>query len=126
MPPLAEIRQQQMLDPDIAPLFKYHALGKKHEYLDTAKTKYRREAPFTLLNNGILYCRALIGFDDTIAHSLLLPDCLISRVLHALHDAVDCGHPEFGATYDVVRERCFWKDMYTAVKKHLDNCDPCR
>ena len=56
MPGLAEIRQQQMLDPAIAPLSKYRLM--------------RREAPFTLLDNGLFYYRALIGSDDTIARAL--------------------------------------------------------
>ena len=45
-----------MLDPNIAPFSKYRPM--------------RREAPFTLLDNGLLYYRALIGSDDTIARAL--------------------------------------------------------
>ena len=40
MPPLEEVRRQQLLDPDIRPLFKYHEEDKGEAFLEQSKTKY--------------------------------------------------------------------------------------
>jgi hypothetical protein len=118
-PLLDEVRRQQLLDPDIAPLFKYHENNKDKS--DLSGSKYHREAPITLGDNGILYYRTLIGDDDTLAHAQLLPDSLVPTVLRALHDSNNYGPPGFKATYSIVRERAYWKGMYKRIKQYLKN-----
>ena len=78
MPLLDEVCRYQLLDTDIAPLFKYHENNKDKSCL--SGSKYHREAPFTLVDNAILYYRTLIGDDDTLAHAQLLPDSLVPTV----------------------------------------------
>ena len=126
MPSLDEMREMQQLDTNIQPLFEYHKRGKDAKFIAAAETTYKREAPFTLLEDGVLYFRNLIGTEKTLAHAVLLPSCLVDRVLRALHDSADYGHPSFIYTYTVARTRVYFKGMWKTIRNYIDNCAACR
>ena len=122
-PSLAEVRAAKHADPLISPLFDYHANNRNEDLM--GNSKYLREAPFTTIDNGVIYYRALIGTDDTLAHAVLLPITLVPQVLQALHDGADFGHPGEDVTYSIIRERYFWKHMRKSISNHIKECDPC-
>ncbi len=62
MPSLGEVRDLQRTDGDILEVILYHEQGRRVS--DQPKGAYRREAPFTHLEDGILYYRAIVGDDE--------------------------------------------------------------
>jgi hypothetical protein len=125
-PTVEELQSAQLLDPDIYPLFEYHDQGQSKKSIDESQSTYKREAPFTTLDNGVLYYRALIGSDTNMAHAAIIPKALVPRVMRAVHDSADVGHPGEKITNAIVRERAYWRGMTKDIKKYIKDCDTCK
>lgn len=54
---------------------------------------------------------------------ILLPERLQREVLHQLHQGH--GHQGVERTTELVRSRCYWPSMYTAIKKWCQQCERC-
>ena len=67
---------------------------------------YCYEAPFTAIDAGKMYYCSVIGDDNTIAHGVLLPGSLKSKIPQALHASVINRHSSANSTsvtYSIVR-----------------------
>jgi hypothetical protein len=105
MPTVDELRELQREDPDIQEVLRYHEQDCSADALPAGV--YGREAPYTHVEDGIVYYRALVGSDENLVHSVLLPKVLIPKVMEALHDSAIYAHPGERATRQVVREHCY-------------------
>jgi site-specific DNA-cytosine methylase len=121
MPSLDEFRAAQQADPDIAPLFKYHQGDRKVAIPST----YQRELPHTVVQDGIIYYRTLLGDDESLVQAVLLPKALIPKVLGALHDSPIYCHPGVNATLTIVRQKVYWKHMVKDIKTYIRLCEVC-
>lgn len=77
-----------------------------------------------LLKDGTLYRRNLRPDGPELL--LVVPEHLRLAVLQQLHDEPTAGHLGIARTYDRVRRRFFWPNMYRSVKRYVTSCDPCQ
>ena len=72
---------------------------------------------------GLLYRCVLRPDGGEEIYQLLLPASLREEVLQQLHQ----GHRHQGVerTTDLVRQRCYWPDLYQDVKDWCQNCEIC-
>ena len=115
-----------LLDSDISPLFEYHKRGQSKEFIEGSQSTYQREAPFTTVDKGVLYYRALIGSDTCLAHATIVPTALVPQVMRAVHDSADVGHPGEKITAAIAREQAYWRGMAKAIKKYIQECKVCK
>ena len=125
MPTVEQFKTAQGLEPDISAVRDYLTNGKDMDELKRKGTKYLREAPFTFLDNGVVYYRNLLGSEQHLENVVLLPKALMPDVMAALHDSIDYGHPGYHITYSVVRSKAYWKGMSKDIKQWIRDCDPC-
>ena len=121
MPSLDEFRAAQHSDPDIAPLFKYHSGDRKA----VIPPKYQRELPHTVVQDGVIYYRTLLGDDESLVQAVLLPAALVPKVMCALHDSPIYCHPGVKATLTIVRQKVYWKHMVKDIKEYIRLCEVC-
>ena len=122
MPSLNNIRVAQLADPHINDLHTFHRTGKKKE----VTSLYSREAPFTVLHDGVIFYRTLVGDDENLAQAIILPESLRTQVLQALHDAPTFCHPGETATLTICRMRVYWKTMVKDIRKYVLDCEACK
>ena len=79
---------------------------------------------YVLLDEILYHISAPVRLDPEPHLQLVIPDVLQNTVLHALHD--DSGHLGIDKTYDKIRTRYYWANMYHDVVHHIDKCDACR
>ena len=72
MPSIGDLRQHQRNDEDICKVVKYLESADKLP----PEGKYRREAPFCFMHNGIVLYRTLVGDDESLCQAVLLPQSL--------------------------------------------------
>ena len=58
-----------------------------------------------------------------LKQQLLLPECLLERVLIGLHN--DAGHQALERTEALVRARCYWPRMHDHIKQWIIKCQRC-
>lgn len=75
------------------------------------------------MRDGVLYRRIRPPKTGGEVFQLLLPECLKGEVLKHLHD--DHGHQGVERTIHLVRERCFWPNMWQDIDKYCHNCNRC-
>ena len=121
MPSIEVLREEQHADAEICKVFAYHDNCRKKE----AEGKYRREAPYTFLHDGVLFYRTLVGDDESLAQAVLLPEVLIPKVMKALHDSPTFGHPGIKATTTIVRMHAYWKHMVKHIRAYVKHCETC-
>ena len=124
MPSLGEVRDLQRADGDLLEVILYHEQGRRVS--DQPKGAYRREAPFTHLEDGILYYRAIVGDDENFCFGVVLPQSLRTRVIQALHDSEVYAHPGIRATLRTVRQHAYWKGMSKDIRDYINNCSTCK
>ena len=83
MPSIGDLRRHQRDDEDICKVVKY--LESDGEV--APEGKYRREAPYCFMHNGIVLYRTLVGDDEPLCQAVLLPQSLAPCMMKALHDA---------------------------------------
>lgn len=60
---------------------------------------------------------------DGEVEQLVLPQCLQEQVLRRLHD--EHGHQGVERTFQLVRARCYWPNMYSDVERWCRSCERC-
>ena len=75
------------------------------------------------LREGVLYRRTRPPKTGADVFQLLLPECLKGEVLKQLHD--DHGHQGVERTINLIRERCFWPNMWPEIEKYCHHCNRC-
>ena len=72
--------------------------------------------------NGVLY--RVVHQNGNEVRQLLLLSVLKQKVLTSLHD--ECGHQGLERTFELVRSRCFWPNMYEDITTYCKQCKRCR
>ena len=75
-----------------------------------------------MVKEGTLYRKDQDG-QYGIIEQLVLPQKLQRTVKTALHD--ESGHFGFGRTFNLVRERFYWPNMFQEVKVWCEQCERC-
>lgn len=122
-----ELREFQKVDPTIAALKGFW----DHKRKPTKQERIGLSQPALSLlkqwdriieKEGLLY-RVI----DDVFHGeclqLLLPACLVERVLRSVHDQM--GHQGVERTLGLLKQRCYWVGMYDAVEKWVKTCQRC-
>lgn len=73
--------------------------------------------------DGVLYRTVQVPPSRELVWQLLLPKELRVEVLTSLHD--NHGHQGVERTTDLIRQRCFWPNMWQDVKKWCTECERC-
>ena len=89
---------------------------------DVEFARFKREATKYLVRDGILYRRPGNSGGPPRKVISLLDDK--QRILANLHDK--SGHRGRDATYTKVRNRFYWKGLYTNVDKFVQSCEQCQ
>ena len=84
--------------------------------------------PNFLLQDGVLYhISNPVKRDASPRLQLVIPESLRQGVLQEFHDSpYNGGHAGIDRTYDKLRVRYFWDNMYRDTVKYLDACGVCR
>ena len=72
--------------------------------------------------DGVLY--RIVHQNGNEVRQLVLPSVLKQKVLTSLHD--ECGHQGLERTFELVRSRCFWPNMYEDITTYCKQCRRCR
>lgn len=75
------------------------------------------------MRDGVLYRRCRPSKTGAEIFQILLPQCLKAEVLKQLHD--DHGHQGSERTLRLVRERCYWPNMWREVEDYCNHCNRC-
>jgi transposase InsO family protein len=54
---------------------------------------------------------------------IVLPECLKDVVLQSLHD--ENGHQGIERTFNLIRQRCFWPQMFKDIRSYCQRCERC-
>ena len=74
------------------------------------------------LDDGVLY--RVVHQNGNEVRQLVLTSILKQKVLTSLHD--ECGHQGLDRTFELVRSRCFWPNMYEDITTYCKQCRRCR
>ena len=75
------------------------------------------------MEEGVLYHCIRPPKTGTELFQLHLPESLKAEVRKRLHD--ERGHQGVECTIHLVRERCFWSNMWKDIEKYCQTCKPC-
>jgi hypothetical protein len=56
---------------------------------------------------------------------LVIPDNMRATIMHEMHAAEHSGHVGLEKTYDRVRTRYFWKNMFKDIAEYIQRCQVC-
>lgn len=124
----ADLQALQEADPVIGvyKLYWQHAKRPPKQELLQASKEVRslvQQWDRTCIRDGVLYRRVRPPKASEEVFQLLLPGCLKEEVLKSLHD--DHGHQGVERTTHLVRERCFWPNMWKDIEEYCRNCKRC-
>ena len=122
MNPLADelqmqaIREQQQKDPVIREIMDHLV-----ELGDEVDSDY-------VVQDGLLYHISIpVKNDPNTRLQLVIPAEMTGGVIHEMHSAeFGGGHVGLDRTYDKIRSRYYWQNMYRDVVKYLEQCEICK
>jgi hypothetical protein len=115
MPSIDDLHRHQRDDEDICKVVKHLESDGKVP----PEGKYRREAPYCFMHNGLVLYRTLVGDDQSLCQAVLLPQSLAPRVMKALHNSPTYGHSGSKATLTIVRQHAYWKHMVKDIREFV-------
>jgi hypothetical protein len=122
---LAELRTLQHTDEKLVPIIQYLETG------ELPKTWTRRQT-WTLLAKGREFvirqgvlCKATSGNDGATTLTLVVPEVLQAEIIKACHDEPLAAHLGVVKTYDKVRRRFFWENMFADIQFWIQTCPAC-
>ena len=59
-----------------------------------------------------------------VIEQIVIPQSLQKSILQQFHD--NTGHPGFDRTFCLLRQNCFFRQMYTAVRQYVKTCPICQ
>jgi len=75
------------------------------------------------VRDGISYRRASVGHRGSPPRKVISDTHERVRTLQDLHD--ESGHGECDDTYNKVKNRLYWKGLYTDVNRFVQSCEKC-
>ena len=81
-----------------------------------------------IVEDDLLYhLSSPVRHDSTCRLQLAIPQCMSEGVIVQLHDNImGGGHVGLDKTYDKIRSRYYWPNMYRDVVAHLEKCELCQ
>lgn len=114
IPKIDEIKFQQKIDPKLAHLT-YKILKTPHKLTVTEQKCFIRD--------GVIFHKDTIrtALGTQTIHQVVIPERLKPHIL------ADGHKPHFGhiRTYDTIRERYWWQNLYTEVGHYVKTCEKC-
>ena len=126
LPNLA-IAQRQ--DPDLKRLLDFIEDGSLPENPKLARLTIYESENYFPREDGVL-CHRYIPSDPylkqirPIIEQIVIPQSLQLRVLQQFHD--NFSHPGFDRTFNTIRERFYYRQMYTSIRKYVNTCPVCQ
>ena len=113
---MTQIKKEQMLDPYLKEL---------SDVFDDPKAQ---DPTDYVMEDGVLYHVSMpVRNDPQPRLQLVIPSNLVEGVLEQVHDAeFGGGHLGLDKTYDKLRSRYYWNNMYRDVVNYLDHCPVCK
>ena len=78
---------------------------------------------YVVMDDLLYHISAPIRLDPEPHLQVVVPNTLTEKVVNAYHD--ESGHLGIDKTYDKIRTRYFWQNMYHDVVLHINKCDQC-
>ena len=78
---------------------------------------------FVIMDDRVYHVSAPLRLDPEPHLQVVIPSCLTPTILKMYHD--ELGHLGIDETYDKIRSRYFWSNMYHDVVLHMNRCDLC-
>ena len=91
---------------------------------DKEFARFKREATKYLIRDGVLYRRGSGGHRGCPPRKVISDAYERGRILQSLHD--ESGHRGRDATYNKVKNRFYWKGLYSDVNKFIQTCERCQ
>ena len=123
-----QLRKLQRDDSALRPFFAY--LENKELPSELPKRSYvllLKELLF--IDNGLLWHRypgPITPVPTDVIHQIVIPRSLRTSILKACHDENFSGHLGFNKTYDKIKRRFWWPNLYTEVRQYVLGCVPCQ
>lgn len=123
---LAQIREQQRRDPEVFPMIDYLEQGELPDNNRSAR-KILWNADAYHLSEDLLYHieGGKIKTSKPLRTQLVIPQSLKYEILVNMHDDVTAGHLGIAKTYCKLKERYYWKGMYSDVEHWCKSCVDC-
>ena len=77
-----------------------------------------------IIHNNLLYRRT--DKNGEVKYALCVPQTRVKDILVAYHDSLMAGHVGRNKTYDTIRRKYYWKNMYKDIQKYVNTCLQCQ
>jgi transposase InsO family protein len=121
--PLSKWRTAQLNDPECMALIQFLKSGGLPDG-DVLRTKVLATASNFVLQDDLLY-RISTSPTKTLQLCLVTPESLVAEVLWLFHNDSMSGHLGLARTYDRIRRRFYWPNMYRDTAKYVQTCTDC-
>ena len=124
------VREEQMKDEDIAPIFEWMERGVKPQWQQIAKhgeiTKsYWAQWDSLATQRGVLYRKWETEDGENFHLQLILPKTRVKEVLEEIHNGISGGHLGVNKTMEKVRQRFYWLRYKHDVEEWCRRCEVC-
>ena len=124
------MREEQMKDEDIAPIFEWMERGVKPQWQQIAKhgeiTKsYWAQWDSLAIQRGVLYRKWETEDGENFHLQLILPKTRVKEVLEEIHNGISGGHLGVNKTMEKVRQRFYWLRYKHDVEEWCRRCEVC-
>ena len=117
----SRVRELQRNDSELCELIDYLESGKLPEDEIQSRRVVSESFHYTVID-GMLYN---INPKLTGTELLVIPVALRLEILQAFHDDITAAHFGFQRTYDKIKRRYFWRNMYSEIKRYCRQCLSC-
>ena len=115
------VRELQREDFELRQLIDYLETGNVPEDEQHCRRVVSESFHYTVME-GMLYN---VNPKITNFELLVIPKALRLEIMQAFHDDVTAAHFGFQRTYDKIKRRYFWKNMYSEIKRYCQKCIGC-
>ena len=127
--PDTDMRSLQLQDLKLSCFINYFENG---EYPDDDKLQkqVKMEKDEYTMKDGILYHlfypRRRKRESTDFYQQLVIPQSLKNDLLLSYHDSLTGGHQGFARTYEHIRQKYYWKQMYAEIQTFVETCSTCQ
>ena len=118
------IRCHQRRDPELIQLILYKEENIPYSQQVPASISKEHSNEF-FLENGILYKETEPDRPYNPDRLLVIPKSLRKGLLYQTHDAPLSAHLGIARTYEKIKSKYFWPNLYTIVKDYVTSCKTC-
>ncbi len=128
----SEIIKAQYNDPELQPIIAYL----QHKALPFPTSQHKEIVKQSEYYSIDEHSKALIRLRESKSKTpyqqmkedivLVIPKIFQEFILTHYHDSIWAGHLGITRTYDRIKQKFYWKNMYEAVKHHVNTCVQCQ